>query len=398
MKKQSSFSEAIISIVLLVFILAGVAGCIPAQSNNGALQETGKEKENEIVVESKAGDYPKTIVDSAGQTVTIEKPLERIVITQSQPYESLRSLGLFSDIIVGAARDVPPYDLNFFPELASIPSVGDRWAPDVEAILGLQPDVVFLFPASDGGGKSGNELDDAADVFNKAGITVLRFALNDINTYDEEFRKLGHIFNRTKEAEEHLKWREDVLKLVTDRVADLTDKEKPKVLFTANVIEGVHYIYGKLNFIEETGGIDIFGDQPGKYMAIDTEEILRRDPDIIVRTAPAGKGGINARDVQDLKQARDEIMNSPELQNVTAVKNGDVYIITDQIAGFFQFSGNRQFMQTVYQAKWFHPELFADVEPKTIFQEYLTKYQGLDADLEKQGAFVYHPEKNPKGH
>ena len=138
-----------------------------------------------------------TITDSAGRTVTIEKPLERVAIIKLNPMKP-SVLILFSDIVVGVTKDSPPYDLAFFPELASVPSVGDRWDPNVEAILGLQPDAVFLFPKSGGGGKGGKELDEASDTLEAAGITVLRLALNDIATYAEEFLQLGYIFNRRK--------------------------------------------------------------------------------------------------------------------------------------------------------------------------------------------------------
>jgi len=40
-------------------------------------------------------------------------------------------------------------------------------------------------------------------------------------------------------------------------------------------------------------------------------------------------------------------------------------------------------------AKWFHPDLFEDLDPKAIHQEYLTRFQGLDYDLDEHGVFVY---------
>jgi len=55
----------------------------------------------------------------------------------------------------------------------------------------------------------------------------------------------------------------------------------------------------------------------------------------------------------------------------------------------FGDSGCRGFIQVAYMAKWFHPELFEDLDPKAIHQEYLTRFQGLDIDLDKKGVFVY---------
>jgi iron complex transport system substrate-binding protein len=46
-----------------------------------------------------------------------------------------------------------------------------------------------------------------------------------------------------------------------------------------------------------------------------------------------------------------------------------------------------------YMAKWFYPELFEDLDPQAIHQEYLTEIQGMDYDLKKRGVFVYPPQE-----
>jgi iron complex transport system substrate-binding protein len=40
-------------------------------------------------------------------------------------------------------------------------------------------------------------------------------------------------------------------------------------------------------------------------------------------------------------------------------------------------------------AKWFHPELFGDLDPKAIHQQYLTDFMGIDYDLNEHGVFAY---------
>jgi iron complex transport system substrate-binding protein len=53
------------------------------------------------------------------------------------------------------------------------------------------------------------------------------------------------------------------------------------------------------------------------------------------------------------------------------------------------YGGAQHFMGIGYLAKWFHPDLFEDLDPKAIHQEYLTEFQGLDYKLEEHGTFVY---------
>jgi iron complex transport system substrate-binding protein len=39
--------------------------------------------------------------------------------------------------------------------------------------------------------------------------------------------------------------------------------------------------------------------------------------------------------------------------------------------------------------KWLHPQLFADYNPREAYQEYLTRFLGLDLDVVDKGVFVY---------
>jgi iron complex transport system substrate-binding protein len=49
------------------------------------------------------------------------------------------------------------------------------------------------------------------------------------------------------------------------------------------------------------------------------------------------------------------------------------------------------FIGVAYLAKFFYPDLFTDLDPQAIHQEYLTRFQRLDYDLDKHGVFVYPP-------
>ena len=116
-----------------------------------------------------------------------------------------------------------------------------------------------------------------------------------------------------------------------------------------------------------------------------------RKPVIIIKLASwkVGGYGVDANDTVELKEAREEIMSRDILQNVPAVKDKKVYIITVHLVNFYPVSGCRDFIKVAYMAKWFYPELFEDLDPRAIHQEYLTRFQGLDIDLNKKGVFVY---------
>ena len=321
-----------------------------------------------------------TIVDAYGD-VTLDKPIESVVITFRGQLEIIRTIGA-SDKIVGVDESAVKYNKDFFPEFTEVPTVGIIWDPDIEAILELYPDIVMLYAGQEFGDVS---LDVVQDNLEAAGLTVLRFTL-DVSDYPEEITKFGYIFDKRKEAEEYLDWCVNILNTIKERVEEIPEEDRPKVYFEWDRYKNAGLYYN----IGLSGGKDIFADQP--VSEVGPEEVIERDPEIIIHTAweqgITDGYGVNVDDTADLEEIREEIMNRPELKNVKAVKDGKVYIIS----GHFTFGhncGKRDFMRILYFAKWFHPDLFEDLDPKAIHQEYLTRFQGLDIDLDEKGVFVY---------
>jgi iron complex transport system substrate-binding protein len=79
----------------------------------------------------------------------------------------------------------------------------------------------------------------------------------------------------------------------------------------------------------------------------------------------------------------DTIITQPAFEASEAVKNKQVHLIYGDIVT------DSWFISLVYFAKWFHPELFKDLDPEAMHQEYLTRFQGLDFDVRNQGVFAY---------
>ena len=322
-----------------------------------------------------------TIIDTLDRIVRVKKPLKRIIPTYPQVIETLRTIKVPKDIIVGVGRWPRPLDPVFFAEFSDVPSIGSGWDPDVEVILELNPDAVVFFASE--------RVGQVPDVLESAGITVLRFNLQTPEFYRWEVEKLGYILDKEEEADEYLDWREEILNSIKDKVEKIPEEDKPKVYFETaweSGQYGTHIFCG--NFIKAGGGKNIFEGMSG---TIDAEAVIAGDPDIIVKLAPrtAGACGVDADDTAEFKAIREEIMSRPELLKVKAVEEGEIYILTDQFVTFYPASGCRDFIGYAYFAKWFHPTLFEDLDPKAIHQEYLTRFQGLDIDLDKQGVFAY---------
>jgi iron complex transport system substrate-binding protein len=328
-----------------------------------------------------------TFIDSCERTVTVNKPLKRIVVLFSYTLELLRSIGVEENQIVGVESQISSSEFGgtknyykiYFPDYQDKPTLGDGHNPDCEAILNLHPDAVFLCAIP---GREGNAIDVASDVLESAGITVLRFHGGvGGRKVPEEVIKLGYLFDKQK-AEKFLDWYEGILNPIKEKVEKISEENKPKVYFES---WKPYTAYSAYAFIERAGGKDILPNARG---SIDPEAVIDRDPDIIIKMGFGDGYYADARDTTVFEETREEIMNRPELQNVKAVKEGRVYVFSGYLVTYM-FGSSTDFLQIAYFAKWFHPDLFKDLDPKAIHQEYLTRFQGLDFDLDEKGVFVY---------
>ena len=355
--------------------------------------------QTKLIIVGKEGEL--TFIDSYNKTVTVKKPINRIVVASPRAaLAMLRSIGVEENRIVGVESLIQSsggeYGVNhkiFFPEYQDKPTVGTVWHPDVEKILSLNPDCVFLIAMP--GLRGATTVDDAADALKSAGIPVLRFWCG---VYDRdvirEIRMLGFIFNKRERAEEFIRWREEFMNIIRERVEKISEEDKPKVYFETGF--GAYYTGGEyITNIEFCGGKTIFPEVT-ESTQVDPEAVVERNPDVIIKVASPYATGpgvtgydLDADDITKIKEVRDEIMNRPELKNVNAVKNGRVYVISSYIVGYGPADEGTGFLQKLYMAKWLHPELFKDLDPKAIHQEYLTRFQGLDIDLDEKGVFVY---------
>ena len=332
-----------------------------------------------------------TIVDSEKRIVTVNKPVERIVLISCYSPVHLRTLNV-EDKIVGVNGHYMYGSPTFFGELCDLPDVGQGLDPDYEAILSLEPDLVILYTHS--------YYDEVEDTLESLDITLIRFEFGEFawgyisdkeidECYVEEIIKLGYVLDKEDKAEEYCDWYQAYFDKIKSRTEGLPEEDKPRVYSG-----GCGDPHGFYTFGGETGWqkkCEIIGarnvavDLSGNYMYVDPEWVLTQNPDIIFTgwSAPGGKWGCyEMDDMTEIIAKRKAILDNPVLAGVDAVESGRVYLSSC-------FSGGAHIVGLAYMAKWCHPDLFEDLDPQTIHQEYLDRFQRIDYDLEKHGVFVY---------
>ena len=182
--------------------------------------------------------------------------------------------------------------------------------PDQEQIIALKADIVFTSGMSSQGGT------DAFQSVRDAGICVADIpSSTSIQGVEEDIQFIGDCVGKSAEAKQIA----DDMKADVDAVKKLGSsiKEKKKVLFEMSESPQI-YSAGKNTFIDEMitdiGAVNVMGDQDS-WCAVTDEAAIAANPDVIIT---------NVNYVDD---AAGNIKSAAGWQDVTAVKNGDVYYI-----------------------------------------------------------------------
>ncbi|MCK4529245.1 ABC transporter substrate-binding protein, partial [candidate division WOR-3 bacterium] len=341
-------------------------------------------------------------VSILGEAETIHKPIERIVDMVGYPSEVLRILNA-EDRVVAISSSVGGKSYQswsvFFPEHTKLPTVGSWYTPDYEAVLSHNPDaVVSYMPQAAYWAEKKAEWNEKLPGVH---IIALSFVnpltgnkwteIGEYNDLIQSTRKLGYILDKEDEAEEFCDWYEGYFNLIKSRTDELSEDEKPKVYYenrryrtwhTTRILRIID-VAGGINFVRESEkyGTELFSGE------VDSEWVMEQNPDIILSNQNV-KGiypGYHWDDSSGIIEVRDSILNRPELANVNATKNNRVYVLT----AFFT-NGPHTIIAIAYCAKWFHPDLFKDLDPKAIHQEYLDNFhEDLNFNVYEHGVFVY---------
>jgi len=249
---------------------------------------------------------------------------------------------------------------------------------DIEKILEGKPDLLIaktgaLFP------------EDMEKKLVDYGIPVLRYRLLHIDALIPIIKDLGGVLGKEKDAAEMAGWISGYYNTILDRTASIADEDRPSVYFmsmghfdwTANRDSTGH------TRIAEAGGKNIAADLATKVPHVDMEWVIEQNPKIIVYSMSQEQYKGNTPTIEEMQAKRVEIMSLPGFEDIDAVKTGRVYITDIKMA-----SGLSELVNMLYYAKWLHPDLFKDIDPRAIHKELLQKYFDMNID----GIFQVYPD------
>jgi len=265
-----------------------------------------------------------TIIDDVGRTVTIPKTPERIVSLASSATETLYALGA-GDKLVGRDK------YSTYPEeVKNVQEVGSGSSPNLEMIIGLQPDVLFAWPYSR------NAIISLEDK-----MPVIYIDPRSVDDVLDTIRMIGLVTGKSSEAEKLTAEMQNKIDAITDVTKELNKTQRPLVYYelgTPMKTTGPGTFTNELIFM--AGGINLAADEPVRYPLLNSEYIIERNPDVII--------------IVSYGASIEEVKNRDGWENIHAVKNDRVYKIDTNLV-----TSNPRLVQGLEQfAKWFHPDLF----------------------------------------
>ena len=244
-------------------------------------------------------------IDDLQHHVTIHKPVHRIVSLAPSITESIYAIGADS-LLVG----VTDY-CDFPPQARQKPKVGGMTNPDIERIVSLKPDCVFM-------SVEGNLRNDY-DKLEQTGVPV--FAMNPRTTGDvlRSIASLGDICDRSASAgnlNERLRHRQDSIVAYT-----ALSLHKPRIYLFVSLkplmVAGKNTFVNEL--IEQSGGTNAGTEGVGSYPIMSRETILKEQPDCMIFTS-------------DIAVEKKTLLKQfPEWINLKAVRENKLYSIDGSI-------------------------------------------------------------------
>ncbi len=264
-------------------------------------------------------------------------PPQRIVSTAPSATEMLFALGL-GDRVVG----VTTY-CNYPAEAKAKPRIGTYLQPNFEAILALKPDLVVVV-------KNPVRM---AERLSALGLRVLELSDETVPGIAESIRRIGDaagVPDRAKKLNESMRAELDS---IAQRTRSLPRR---KMMFIVSRAPGrleALMAVGNASFLNEliqiAGGENVFGSTSSSYPKVGLEEVLARNPDVIVDMGDMAE--TTSVSEQHKKEVVDLWKKRPSLK---AARNNRVYAVASDV---FVVPGPRAVEAAREFVKMLHPEL-----------------------------------------
>jgi iron complex transport system substrate-binding protein len=246
-----------------------------------------------------------TITDGASREVTIDAAPTRIVSLSPSNTEILFAVGA-GTLVVGDTEycDYPA-------EAVGLQKVGGFSADSIsiETIVSLKPDLVLA-------DSSGQE--SVISALEQANIKVIAVNASSFEDVYANIEMVGKITNHEDDAVAVVEGMKSRVSVVAEKIANVLQENHPTVFW--EIWDEPLMIAGSGTFIGQmlvmAGGVNIFGDLSEDYPQVSAEEVITRNPAVIL--GPDSHGD---------KLIAEQLAARPGWDQIDAVRNNKIFLI-----------------------------------------------------------------------
>jgi iron complex transport system substrate-binding protein len=250
------------------------------------------------------------VTDVTGRKVLVPKKIYKIVSLYPMSTELLFPLGAQDELIATPKGKVVNME-NFekvMPRAKSLPDAGNYVDPNVETILSYKPDLVIT------------TIDAPIKTLEDAGIPVVVMDQETPQLMLKSIQFLGNILGREEEARNALIYLNEKLNYIKER-ADSIKNKATVYIAGSNLLSTFGGDFYQTYLSKLAGTISVSSGLKGGKVNVSPEQIIAWNPDYIILTPYCSET------IQD-------VLNNPQLKDVKAVKDKNVYRMPSYILSF----------------------------------------------------------------
>jgi len=317
----------------------------------------------------------RTIQDQLGREVKVPTKVTRIVVLEHHSLDVLVQLGAQKDIVGVLSswkRRLGANFVRFMPSIKTMPMPGDLRSVNIESLLKLKPQVVFVTNYA------------PTDMINKiqnAGIAVLAISftknskadLHKMNPSPKDAKKaykdgltqtitiMAEVLNKKKLGKELIKAAFSKRAMIAKRLKTIKPDERVKVYMANPKL----HTYGKGKYtalmMRLCGASNVAAKSLKGYKQVSLEQVIKWQPKVIF---------IQHRYANVLN----EIKADSRWQLIPAVKNHKVYLLPQYAKAWGHPLPEATSLGELYISKTLYPKLFKDIDMNKEVSAYYKKF------------------------
>lgn len=235
------------------------------------------------------------VTDDLGRKIKIPQKIERVVSLAPNLTENIFAVGA-GDRLVGVTTFC-----NYPPEAEKIAKIGDTMTPNMETIIALRPQIVFVSTAS--------QIESFTKTLEQQNINIFVTNPTDLDGVYRNLYQLGEIFGTEDETRRKV---EEMRRRVAD--VEARTANAPDVKVFVQISKEPFFTIGRDSFLTEiirrAGGVSVTADVATAYPRFSKETALASQPEAII-----------------LSESDDNTEPNEVFKDSPAVKNGRIFKI-----------------------------------------------------------------------